>query len=561
MHHRAVALVASRAHILPAPSFSAALQLAAARAWVRRSSTTPGVKATTPMDRAGGHGTPHSSCARPVDASGPSNLASTGCDVAKGHSRNRSLQQSVTSVQETHESGQRPEPPASPPRPTVTSRKSQPRTIDSPPLLSDPSHLPPSIQPGEPAPGPLILHEDELHRLLVQPPPRDLPQPKSHDSFHQSLLRLIYFTRPSLELPQILDFYRLYPQYHTTYSYNVILALALRHNAFGAVRSLLLSMKASRIRRNQETWKLETRYLVQTGSWNQAWRIITRPDPLRGISSDNIPLPIWIEFFQLTKPGYIASGETMHKRPSPFPDPDTWDPRLRLLFQRAPKELATPQRVPPRDINTIVSFFLRLQRPDRAMEITTSYLRALPRRLTPSWRKGCVDLLNSHVALGSSGKGVRNLERNIKTLKKLCNLHSGIRPDATTLFALLSPLKKVAKCATTANRFTQFFMRQWCKEADLDLRVRRRIVTLALKEGRLDLAKAYSEEPELIATRHPHALSARNEASITRLRLRRLSDKILFPRTPKERHLLFIAKLRLKVALWEDKQRGCVGVK
>ncbi|EAU93152.1 hypothetical protein CC1G_10520 [Coprinopsis cinerea okayama7 len=384
-----------------------------------------------------------------------------------------------------------------------------------------------------------------------QPPPHSIPQPHNHDAFHQMLLRLIYFTRPPLDLAVILDYFTCYPRLHTTQTYNVIMAYTLRHGAYGSFLSLAKALHASRLPRNMETTKLEVRYMVHRGAWDQAWRLVTEPTSTR--SPNTIPLPIWVEFFQFRRLGYDPPRRTRARLTGVMPSRQQgdalkdWDPRLKLLFEWAPAEMSDPRRIPPRVILSIVTHLLRLHRFDHAMTLTTSYLRSIPRRLTPRRREDCINIVNAHVALGSSATGLRKLRDGEKTLKILLRLHSNIRPNATTLFLLLSGLRKAKHCGTRAERVVRKFAGKWGKELKEDLRVRRRVASLALKEGRLDIAKAYSTDPKGTKTGRSTSESP-TEANPT-LRFRRLSDKVLLSRRGEDRRLWQRVRMRTKFAL------------
>ncbi|TFK30346.1 hypothetical protein FA15DRAFT_2416 [Coprinopsis marcescibilis] len=559
MHHRAVALVAPRAQ--SHHSFSYFLQQAAARAWVRRSSVTPPASSEAPPAKR--HVTPHSQCS-------PQNIPTSSQSIITDHHALQPPLRSSKPKSNKHEHAAlalgrlsttpnelhmvNPRPPLSP----ITEVCSGSNRDDHSPSTTAPlvpqtdrgfARSTPTMQPSKVPSG-----KGSLNTQIHPPPYQDLSAPLSALGFHQNLIRLIYYTSPPLEFPVIMDYFNLYPQFHTTRSYNLVLAIALRHTAYSAFKSLARSMRLSPAARNLETWKLEVRWLVSTGSWSRAWKRVT--DPRSGLlgaaaNKPSIPLPIWLEFFHLPKRDHISKrGKSFGIANTPSSRSQqarlTWDPRLKLLFHLAPETASDYRQLKPHIIRPIITQLLRLNHPEHALSLTTSYLRALPRRLDARWKRGCIDIINSHVALGSTSTGLRHLSESSRLLTMLFELHPSLAPNSTTLFLLLSTLHRAKQCGTHAEHFVKGFTAKWGQDL-VDDRVRRRIVTLAMKERRMDIVAKYAEFKTVHGfRRHVFKATSRCTKLITREWAMRRSRLSLHRKLGRERKLWLELWLRAR---------------
>lgn len=339
---------------------------------------------------------------------------------------------------------------------------------------------------------------------------------KSRVALYQNLLYLLSHRDPIPSLPALLDYHDLHTGLRSTRSYNLLVAQALRHASFGTVQWLLKAMQADGLPGNFETWKLKVRWLIQTGWWDRAW------NEVMGYQNQNVygwapqeksPIPpeIWLEFFRTLKraparrrPMAHGSSETDGRTDSsqvvqaPAELPDTMGlylARYHVLTANypvlAPKELA---RASPRMIYFVVMTMLNSQQSTAALSFTQSYFKALPPIIPANWARICQDIIHLHIALGSSHKGLRKLYESRRTMVSLTKTHSALKPTSTTLLLLLSPLRHAKRCGTVAWNVCNSFKRQWGLRT-VDRRVRRRVATLAVKEGRMDIVdKVLSSE-------------------------------------------------------------------
>ncbi|TFK41246.1 hypothetical protein BDQ12DRAFT_679143 [Crucibulum laeve] len=341
----------------------------------------------------------------------------------------------------------------------------------------------------------------ELEPLPIPP----LPSPTSKQLLYQNLLHLFQIRNASL--PTLLDFHDFHPTFRSTRSYNFLIALAIRHASFGTAQWLLTSMRDERVVANMETWKLKVRWLVRSGWWHKAWdQMMTEAniDLSSRSPPDKLPAAIWIEFCSTLKRGTVRrriqpswtinkSGESIHGptveiTTESFSNPDVYLRRQKLLLQTRPQlTLQELNSTSPRAIYFLVRFLLHSQQRDAALSLTQSYLSNIPRTLTTKWAFKCLDIIHLHVAFGALTTGRRRMYETLATLNSLLHLHTSLRPTSTTLFLLISPLNRAKHSGTVAQSVVRRFQSRWGSQTE-DRRVRRRVATLALKEGRLDIA-------------------------------------------------------------------------
>ena len=338
----------------------------------------------------------------------------------------------------------------------------------------------------------------------------------------QNIQRLIRHSKPIPPLAAVVDYHASFPELHSTHSYNLLLAFAIDHAAYDVFRSILEVMRAALIPRNVQTSKLEVRYLVHTDSWDKAWESAqeypceTQPSPGEG---PHIPLEIWLEMFGMPRKSYIRQSKQVGKRGGndhPAGDAqlasrqesETWKRRLRLLLDSAPAEMNDFAGVDPYTIRCMVWCLFRLQHREEASSITKAYFRSLPSTLSVKDSASCTDILNLH-----------------------------LRPDSDTLFLLLGHLRDVKQCAIIAPSVVKNFRARW-GDGILDNRVKRRVVTLALKGGRPDIAMKFMVSRDELKGEDED--SSQTTPTATR--------RELFPGVGKERVLSSNAHARVKSA-------------
>ncbi|KAJ3550238.1 hypothetical protein NMY22_g580 [Coprinellus aureogranulatus] len=567
MHNRAISLIASKAPVFaPATypaTFSLALQAAACRAWSRRVSTlvptTSGVKARKCLLNT------H------VSRSAPDNdrLRWSG-----GSTRSVTSPGRFTSIDSPCPSLDKPASPSSSPttdrclpgdtqqhkgfRHSISEGESRASTCTS-------------IAAPHDAPSSSIGRESPLSGLKSRPGIRrpgkgnDLvlpPQPSTPAMLCNNLNHLIRHTEPTPALPALIDYHDSFRGLQSTDSYNLLLSLAIYHATHPIFLSLLLAMRRSLIPRNLKTWQLEIRYLVQTDSWDQAWKEAhLYPDHIRPPQGEERPIPllIWLELFGMPRrtasmsqgkrridgneealPGYNAESILPNELA-------IWNRRLRLLLDHSPREFVDFQGVKPYTVRAVIWCLLRLGHREEAMSITTAYFRSLPSALSSKHIRTCTEIINLNVALGSTGKGLAKLEVMQSTLRSLLDANPALRPDSNTLFLLLQPLQRARWCATKAQSVVRAFCTEWGDHL-LGDRARRRVVSLALKGGRPDIAEKFAA--------HRKDLKGDKRASQTQTPVHKPaslppSPRDIFKGSGKERVAWARARSRLKSA-WES---------
>lgn len=345
-----------------------------------------------------------------------------------------------------------------------------------------------------------------------------LPEPrislaKTRDSLYQNLIYLLsYHSHRAPPLPLLIRYHNSHiPPLRSTRSYNLLIALSIRHASFGTAQQLFAEMRREHVYMNDVTSKLRMRWLVQAGWWSAAWKEIANRDlglrswPVPGKkyhsgSGEGLPLSIWLELLGSMRRGAIrkplwrrkkrmnAWGEMVKSPPMKIVK-ETNDPaglysrRFKALMNRPP--MLTPRDVsqtPPRAIFFIVGMLLRYVDKDSAMAIAVSYFQHLPQFLGNKQCKTCMDIIHLLITFGSSKKRLAKFWDNRRNLKMLLALHSKFRPTSTTLLLLLRSLSHTKHCGTQAYQLFRTFVHKWGPRVE-DRRVRRRIVALALKEN------------------------------------------------------------------------------
>ncbi|KAF5337105.1 hypothetical protein D9611_003133 [Ephemerocybe angulata] len=540
MHSRAISLLSRSLVAIPVQTnFSLTLQAAASRAWLRRVSTsaptTTGVKAKEPYHDV------YTSPQIPVKDS-PLTSQENSSEPSTSHIAPAIAPPSA-------QSGPKPWSYQSPtPDRQSSSVEFHPESSNEHARLGRANALPPLSETSpttRPSSAVNFPH-------TAQKPSRTTSWRLRPNEFVQELTRLAHYARPNPTLPTIIDYHNQHPELHSARSYNIVIALSLQHSAFSTCRSLFLAMRASRIERNVETWKLEIRYLVDIGLWDTAWARAQeyhhehRSDRTDG---DPVPLFIWLELFGTPRRGVSPSSTrskpvepSRENGASPSRDPfllsaedsRLWNRRVSLLFDAAPKVLSDFRQVQPYVVRKVVTFLLRLGYRENALTLTQGYLRSMPSIIESRAAQVCTDIVNLHVSFGSTKKGLAKWKESEALLQSLLDLNSSLRPNSDTLFLLLSPLRHAKKCGTMARTIALSFGAKWGDEL-VDHRVKRRVVTLALKQGRHDIARQFMVSPKEIT--HGLKSSSGSGSSQQEGELKRLPRRETFERVGREKYL------------------------
>ncbi|ESK98004.1 hypothetical protein Moror_942 [Moniliophthora roreri MCA 2997] len=359
------------------------------------------------------------------------------------------------------------------------------------------------------------------HNAAITPKIHDVPPPRGHDHYPSTaaaftpasrFLRPLTHPRPEsrktlyrnlqrsswsrISLPRLIDYHDRYPELRSTRSFNFLIALALRYSSFGTVQWLFRAMEIAQIPHNVATQKLVVRWLVSTGFWDRAWRLVSEAKALDQRSE--VARILWMEFFNGLARGVgfrrLVDREDRTTTESRHPLM-VYGRRFVLLVEEQPVLSCEDSR--QRVLHHVIHALLQLRQPEHASSLTKEYLNTLSRPSSPFPMK----LVHLHVAFGSLRRGLPRFHEARKILMSFLFTYPFLRPTPSTLFLLLGKLRTVQRCGTLAWDTYIYFRRRWGEEVD-DQRVRRRVVSLAVKEGRFDIVerilKRYPVEKALV---------------------------------------------------------------
>ncbi|KAK7694957.1 hypothetical protein QCA50_002145 [Cerrena zonata] len=313
----------------------------------------------------------------------------------------------------------------------------------------------------------------------------------------EGLLRILH-NDPPPSLSELLHYHASYGPLQSVKSYNLLISVALWHNQWGVARKLLNRMEFANILPDVETRKLRVRLLIRTGSWLRAWR---QECSLSENEGSPLPFRVWAEFFGTAKHhGFRRSeiittpGGEFSSRAIPVPRSETEDPdshlnRIRLLLQYLPDVRANQvHKVPARIIYSVVNATLSHGHTEYARELTERYFRALPPVLVDAQLRHCMEIIHLHI-LRVQKRGLSKYYGSLWVLRRYLPMHSQFRPTPKTVLCILNTLQGTKRAGSLALRVAESFKKRWGPDV-IDTQVRRRIASLALKEGRLDIAQA-----------------------------------------------------------------------
>ncbi|KIM48282.1 hypothetical protein M413DRAFT_440002 [Hebeloma cylindrosporum] len=387
-----------------------------------------------------------------------------------------------------------------------------------------------------------------------------LPTPKSRTSLYRNLLYLRNMHTPT-RLPALIDYHSLYPQWQSTPSYNLLIELAIRHRAYETVRRIVIAQDANNIPKNLESHKLEVRWFVYQGLWDDAWRYVQRLKDNGTFSTkgdaNDIPLPIWLEFFSAPKKRrafhYVPTdrGHELHhysgKTQERYEDLLV---RQRILNDNRPQNMPPLAQTSPFAIYCIVNLLVRSSNRDRALALTKAFFESIPRYMDARKVRRCLSIIHVHLVYCPATNGLPRFYESRRTLISLLKLHPSLRPNSRTLFLLLAPLQRAKRCGTIASKTLKSFKSQWGPQVE-DRRVQRRVTQLALKEGRMDIVENITrQERSERRYRRRRLLEEHVAGGITRVASRwhiRFPLRKVFPRNGRETRLWVRLKSRTRL--------------
>ena len=343
--------------------------------------------------------------------------------------------------------------------------------------------------------------------------PETIPTPTSRKSLYRNLLLIT--SNPPFSIGRTVSYYFDWPKaLHSTKSFNLLISLALRSASFASVGRLFSAMRAESTPENMETWKLHVRWLVRTGRWNDAWKrvlqITGRQNVAMGLPTNPIPLPLWLELFGSQQRGALRRWVITDRKPNTGPQ-DAAPPLRKCLLPRPSQRpyavelsqyqalmqvsplLASSDQVQilPRTIFIITQTMYRVGQSTLALSTALSYVTSLPSKLRRCDRRRVLDLVNLHLSVVARDRkpGLRRHFAQRHVLHKFLHARPDFTPSSSTLSLLLKPLRHCRRSGTLAMGCLRLFEKRWGTRVQSSA-VRRRVASLALKEGRLDIVEA-----------------------------------------------------------------------
>ncbi|KAK0232971.1 hypothetical protein IW262DRAFT_36426 [Armillaria fumosa] len=430
-------------------SFLPMLQIAAARAWARHCSSIP---RRAPDSR---KSQPKK---RPFSGAGAS---------SSGVQNHNSGVASMASKSRRYERPSKRGIPRFPKEfiPNYSVSYMSPEHVSEPDSTLEPGRAPPILPENETDPPwydlDMSLYSTTVSRDDPPTPFRRLQPSSTRKALLNNLIHLAQ-RRPSLGLPALIDYHALHRAVHSTRSYNLLIDLSIRHKSFGIVPPLLRAMSDEGIDHNHITHKLLLRWLIYTNRRAEAWRLldeITAPS-----ASAPLPVAYWLEFFHSSRRTPLSNTEFLH------------------LMKINPVKLS--ESTSPRVMSVVVRAILRLGRPSYALQLVTTYLCGMPRKVDAVLLRQNLKLVNLVVCYGSTEKGIKRFFQSRQTLQSLLALHPTLRPTPATLLILLSQLSRCKRAGSIASRLVEEFKDRWGCEVE-NAEVRQKVASLALKDVRL----------------------------------------------------------------------------
>lgn len=316
-----------------------------------------------------------------------------------------------------------------------------------------------------------------------------LPTPTSASGLYHNLIHILSTRTPRPPLAAILEYHLLFPNHHSVKSYNLLISLSLHHRAYGATHKLFREMQERSIQRNIETHQLVVRCLIFQGFWDRAWGYVMQLT--KEFPGGRILFPVWLEFCQTRVHGPILEGKVNWKtRKQLLMDAEPlaiFSDRSKVMYTNRPLSIPALEHTPPTGIRNIVQMMLKNGLNHQALKLTEDYFRALPLKMDSRLNHWCLDIVKINLVF--NGRRKTGLIRFIEAKKlffSLMSINPSLRPTSDALMFILSILKDTKRCGTVAWKFISFCKEKWGPEIE-DRQIQKRVSSLALKEGRMDI--------------------------------------------------------------------------
>ncbi|KLO13982.1 hypothetical protein SCHPADRAFT_939976 [Schizopora paradoxa] len=342
-----------------------------------------------------------------------------------------------------------------------------------------------------------------------------------HPTTSSGLLRkIIQITsfKPLPNFSRLLKFHDGYPHLHSTKTFNYLIQFAIRHTDYTTAATLLQRVLQSGLRFDTETRILHVRLLIRTDKMASALKMIQR-DISNGLE---VPPELWIELLGYAEPSRSGNGGVNDDNTSksngnlvklhlPEDRSMEWKGRLLASLSRTCLHIEDT-RVLDRFVFFAVQLLLRQSDKQAAQSLTKEWLAKLPPRLNKPRSQRSLNILHLHLAHSDMGIKGHLIAREF--LKEFLQLCPTIEPNSSTLFLLLRSLKRSCVNGTAiALSLVYSFQEKW-SSSTVDRRVRRRIVAIALKEGKLDVARRWLRVEERLTRAQDNEALVRQVAGV-----------------------------------------------
>jgi len=324
----------------------------------------------------------------------------------------------------------------------------------------------------------------------------DMPRLFHPTTSHGLLRKMIKITtfKPLPSFSRLLKFHDAYISLHSTKTFNYLIQHAIRHTDYTTANKLLQRMLQEGLCFDTETRTLRIRLMVRKGDRIRALKMIKR-DMSNGLE---VSPELWIELLGYIRPVRAGNGdvdENTSKRDGKVGEinlpEDGWREWKEHLLESLSKTCLHIQstRVLDRFAFTAVQHLLRESETHAAQMLTKQWLSRIPPRPNQTRTQRCLDVLHLHLAHSAMGvKGHIVAREFVKEFLQLC---PGVKPNSSTLFLLLRSLKRTCVNGTAvALSSVDTFEKKWGSTM-VDRRVRRRVVAIALKEGKFSVARQW----------------------------------------------------------------------
>ncbi|KIJ45521.1 hypothetical protein M422DRAFT_29655 [Sphaerobolus stellatus SS14] len=340
-------------------------------------------------------------------------------------------------------------------------------------------------------------------------PPRAVPT--SPRQLVQAIRQLLSLSPPP-PFMRLYGYHNRYATHQTTESYNVLLALSIRHNVYSQTRRLIRDMGSRCILPDAETERMVIRYLVSGGFWRDAWNQVMK----RYSTVANIPTNLLLELLGSSIREYALPKQNRLKRP----------PRSlgrKLIMRRPPRRLVPTDalrpifdrfatlpmnevvKLPLRVVTYVVRDLIRTSREETALILTQNTIKGQAEELSPTRVRFLQDLINTHLSDGEIN--VATFEKKKKLARELFALHYQLRPNARTGFLISRYLAKSKNRGMLSYIFYKQYVAQWGPMVD-SMDIRRRIVKYAVLQRKHGIAQEISELPPIGELGLPHGRSS-----------------------------------------------------